>query len=165
MTCGHRLVSTFVIVWLGDKAGLRLVNSRYLFAEPTPGYLHGPIICWWGLSFNRLRCGPEEEASVRYERIALNAPLKYRTTDSGWFEGETINISDTGVLFYCEQLLEPGTAVDVYLVLKTPDGDEFPPLTVASGKIVRQVPSREHGLPAMAVSIQDRKFLQDGKIF
>lgn len=89
--------------------------------------------------------------------IPLNAPLKYRSPGTSWLEGETINISDTGVLFYCEEPLPPGTQVEVYLVLKTQDGEELPPLTVAVGEVVREEPPRVYSLPSMAVVFHNRQ--------
>ena len=64
-----------------------------------------------------------------------------------------MNISAGGVLFRCEQMFAVGTHVDVYLVLTTPEGVELPPLTVATGTVVRCVPP-QNGTEASCMAVE-----------
>jgi len=82
------------------------------------------------------------KSSTRAERFAIHLPVRYREPHSpGWFEGETENISGSGVLFRTESVLRPKTTVEIRLTL-TPDWHTMTgaigggPVLVAGGKPV-----------------------------
>jgi len=100
------------------------------------------------------------KASTRAERFAIRLPVRYREPhSSGWFEGETENISGSGVLFRTESLLSPKTTVEMRLALPVALKDEAPCEIVCKGIIVRLEQSDIRGMqPALAVAIQDYRF-------
>ncbi len=60
--------------------------------------------------------------SSRAQRFQLHLPLKYRRLDEDkWHDGETRNISRSGLLFQAEDLLQPNVILEINLVL--PVGD------------------------------------------
>lgn len=100
------------------------------------------------------------KAASRSERFAIHLPVRYREPNSaGWFEGETENISGSGVLFRTESLLNPNTTVEVRLALPVAIKGEAPCEIVCTGIIVRTEHSNIAGLPsALAVAIQNYRF-------
>ncbi|HWZ45551.1 MAG TPA: PilZ domain-containing protein [Candidatus Saccharimonadales bacterium] len=51
------------------------------------------------------------ERAVRY---ALHLPLRYRVEgEEKWMPGETLNLSESGVLFSSDQMLEVATKVEI----------------------------------------------------
>jgi hypothetical protein len=102
------------------------------------------------------------KASNRAERYAIHLPVRYREPRSpGWFEGETENISGSGVLFRTECLLSPKTTVEMRLALPVAIKDEAPCEIVCKGVIVRMEQSDIGGVPpALAVAIQDYQFVR-----
>ena len=100
------------------------------------------------------------KASTRAERFAIHLPVRYREPHSaGWFEGETVNISGSGVLVRTECLLRPKTTVEVRLALPVAMKDEAPCEIVCKGVIVRTEQSNIMGIPpALAVAIHDYRF-------
>ncbi len=90
-------------------------------------------------------------------RFHIDAPLRYRPLgDERWATAETINISQSGVLFHCEELLPVGREVQLYLVL-TKGSVEFPPLTICVGTVTRVVEHLADSRPAMAVQFVDQQ--------
>jgi len=60
----------------------------------------------------------EESVLSRAPRFQLHLPLKYRLLDEEkWHDGETRNISRSGLLFQAEDLLQPNVQLEINLVL------------------------------------------------
>lgn len=54
------------------------------------------------------------ERIARAERHALQIPLRYRVEgQEGWLKGETVNLSESGILFSSESLLEIDTRLEI----------------------------------------------------
>ena len=50
----------------------------------------------------------------RAERYALHIPLRYRVSgNKKWVAGETLNLSESGILFSTEELLEVNTILEI----------------------------------------------------
>jgi hypothetical protein len=50
----------------------------------------------------------------RAQRLELRLPLRYRLQgQKDWSPGETVNLSETGVLFSCERTLEVNVRVEI----------------------------------------------------
>ena len=108
---------------------------------------------------------PEQPAFSRAPRFQLNLPLKYRRLDEEkWHEGETRNISRSGLLFQAgdflqPDLLQPNVQLEINLVLPAEIAGLSPTEVVCRGQIVRTVqPSGEKMPPALAAKILQYHF-------
>jgi len=99
-------------------------------------------------------------ASGRAKPFPLHLPIRYREPQSaGWFEGETENISWSGILIRTERLLRPNTPVEMRLTLPVARMDRAPGEIVCKGVIVRTEPSNIMGIPpALGVAIRHYRF-------
>lgn len=90
----------------------------------------------------------ERPRAARYE---MTAPVMYRQVgEDAWREGQTLNVSSSGVLFTCPAPpLAPGTEVELLLVLPNP-GLRDRPRVRCRGAIVRH--ERRRAGPACAVA-------------
>jgi hypothetical protein len=88
---------------------------------------------------------------VAEDRYAVAAPVRYRPQgSSSWNDGDTINLSRSGVLFYCEELLPVGATVQLYLAPKELIPNS-PLITVCAGRVIRVVDHLADSRAAMAV--------------
>jgi PAS domain S-box-containing protein len=79
-----------------------------------------------------------EERSMRAPRFQLQLPLKYRRLDEEkWHDGETRNISRSGMLFEAEDLLQPKVQLEINLVLPAEIAGLSPTEVICRGEIVR----------------------------
>src|ERR1700723_588607 len=108
---------------------------------------------------------PEQPAFSRAPRFQLNLPLNYRRLDEEkWHEGETRNISRSGLLFQAgdflqPDLLQPNVQLEINLVLPAEIAGLSPTEVVCRGQIVRTVqPSGEKMPPALAAKILQYHF-------
>jgi PAS domain S-box-containing protein len=108
---------------------------------------------------------PDQPALSRAPRFQLNLPLKYRRLDEEkWHEGETRNISRSGLLFQADDflqpdLLQPNVQLEINLVLPAEIAGLTPTEVVCRGQIVRTVqPSGEKMPPALAAKILQYHF-------
>jgi PAS domain S-box-containing protein len=109
--------------------------------------------------------GREQPSQSRAQRFQLNLPLKYRRLDEErWHEGETKNISRSGLLFQAEdllqpQLLQPNVQLEINLVLPAEIAGLSPTEVVCRGEIVRTVKAAgEEMPPALAAKILQYHF-------
>jgi len=104
--------------------------------------------------------GPQPLPSLRAPRFLLNLPLKYRRLDEEkWHEGETKNISRSGLLFQAEDLLQPNVQLEINLVLPSEIAGLSPTEVVCRGEIVRTVKAAgEEMPPALAAKILQYHF-------
>jgi PAS domain S-box-containing protein len=107
----------------------------------------------------------EQTALSRAPRFQLQLPLKYRRLDEdGWHEGETRNISRSGLLFQAGDLahpnpLRPTMQLEINLVLPAEIAGLSPTEVICRGEIVRTVePSGEEMPAALAAKILQYHF-------
>jgi PAS domain S-box-containing protein len=96
----------------------------------------------------------------RAQRFQLHLPLKYRRLDEeNWHDGETRNISRSGLLFQAEDLLQPNVILEINLVLPAEIAGLSPTEVVCRGEVVRTVKSNgEQMPPALAAKILQYHF-------
>ena len=98
--------------------------------------------------------------SSRAQRFQLHLPLKYRRLDEErWHDGETRNISRSGLLFQAEDMLQPNVILEINLVLPAEIAGLSPTEVVCRGEVVRTVkPNGEKMPPALAAKILQYHF-------
>ena len=75
--------------------------------------------------------------------------MKYRRLDeNSWHDGETRNISRSGLLFQAEDLLPPSVVLEINLVLPAEIAGLSPTEVVCRGEVVRTVSAEEKQMPA-----------------
>src|SRR5579863_8556513 len=96
----------------------------------------------------------------RAQRFQLHLPLKYRRLDEEtWHDGETRNISRSGLLFEAEAFLQPNVVLEINLVLPAEIAGLSPTEVVCRGEIVRAVESAGEQMPAaLAAKILQYRF-------
>ena len=96
----------------------------------------------------------------RAQRFQLRLPLKYRQVDEeNWHEGQTRNISRSGLLFQAESFLQPNVVLEINLVLPSEIAGLSPTEVVCRGEVVRTVsPEQEEMPPALAAKILQYRF-------
>jgi CheY-like chemotaxis protein len=96
----------------------------------------------------------------RAQRFQLQLPLKYRRLDEkDWHDGETRNISRSGLLFQAEDLLQPNVILEINLVLPTEIAGLSQTEVVCRGEVVRTVQtSGDEMPPALAAKILQYRF-------
>jgi PAS domain S-box-containing protein len=96
----------------------------------------------------------------RAQRFQLHLPLKYRRLDEDkWHDGETRNISRSGLLFQAEDVLQPNVILEINLVLPAEIAGLSATEVVCRGEVVRTVtPSGEKMPPALAAKILQYHF-------
>jgi PAS domain S-box-containing protein len=96
----------------------------------------------------------------RAQRFQLHLPLKYRRLDEEkWHDGETRNISRSGLLFQAEDLLQPNVILEINLVLPAEIAGLSPTEVICRGEVVRTVEHNGDKLPpALAAKILQYHF-------
>jgi PAS domain S-box-containing protein len=96
----------------------------------------------------------------RAQRFQLHLPLKYRRLDEDkWHEGQTRNISRSGLLFQAEDVLQPHVMLEINLVLPAEIAGLSATEVVCRGEVVRTVqPGGEEITPALAAKILQYHF-------
>ena len=96
----------------------------------------------------------------RAQRFQLHLPLKYRRLDEEkWHDGETRNISRSGLLFQAEDLLQPNVILEINLVLPAEIAGLSATEVVCRGEVVRTVePNGDQLPPALAARILQYHF-------
>jgi CheY-like chemotaxis protein len=104
--------------------------------------------------------GREQTPPSRAPRFYLQLPLKYRRLDEeNWHDGETRNISRSGLLFQAEDVLQPTVQLEINLVLPAEIAGLSPTEVVCRGEIVRTVKSAAEEMPpALAAKILQYHF-------
>jgi two-component system, cell cycle sensor histidine kinase and response regulator CckA len=105
------------------------------------------------------RARPEQPLS-RAPRFQLHLPLKYRRLDEErWHNGETRDISRSGLLFQAEDALQPSIQLEINLVLPSEIAGLSPTEVICRGEIVRTVESAASEMPpALAAKILQYHF-------
>ncbi|MFZ0760444.1 MAG: ATP-binding protein [Candidatus Sulfotelmatobacter sp.] len=96
----------------------------------------------------------------RAPRFQLHLPLKYRRlNEATWHDGETRNISRSGLLFQAEDILQPNVILEINLVLPAEIAGLSPTEVVCRGEVVRTVePNGDKMPPALAAKILQYHF-------
>jgi PAS domain S-box-containing protein len=104
--------------------------------------------------------GLHQVPSSRAQRFQLHLPLKYRRLDEErWHDGETKNISRSGLLFQAEDVLQPNVILEINLVLPAEIAGLSPTEVVCKGEVVRMVePNGDKMHPALAAKILQYHF-------
>ena len=97
----------------------------------------------------------KQPPAQRAPRYTIHIPLKYRPSGTAdWWEGQTENISRSGVLFRTDNLMPLQTPVDVLMSLPEEVGDSGSGMVVCNGRVVRtEPPQPDDPRPAVAVTI------------
>jgi hypothetical protein len=75
--------------------------------------------------------------SLRAPRFPIRMSLHYRTPDQGeWLEGETENISRSGVLFHTSSPLDVSTPLEMTFALPVEVGGQSGALVLCRGQVV-----------------------------
>jgi len=106
------------------------------------------------------------EPPKRAPRFQLQLPLKYRRLDEEiWHDGETRNISRSGLLFEAEDPLQPNVVLEINLVLPAEIAGLSPTEVVCRGEVVRAVTGTEGEMtPALAAKILQYRFQHGGHL-
>jgi len=101
-----------------------------------------------------------EQPLSRAPRFQLHLPLKYRRLDEEkWHNGETRDISRSGLLFQAEDALQPSIQLEINLVLPSEIAGLSPTEVICRGEIVRTVESAASEMPpALAAKILQYHF-------
>jgi len=104
--------------------------------------------------------GLQQLTSSRAQRFQLHLPLKYRRIDENkWHDGETRNISRSGLLFQAEDLLQPNVVLEINLVLPAEIAGLSATEVVCRGEVVRTIkPAAAEMPPALAAKILQYHF-------
>lgn len=100
--------------------------------------------------------------STRAARYPIKVPLRYRLCGEGvWQKGRTENISATGVLFRCEEIVEQSRAIEMNFLLPIEISGEGGAEVICRGNIVRTDWSYEAGtVCTMAAKIIDYRLMR-----
>lgn len=99
---------------------------------------------------------------VRAERFPIHMALRVRTSgETDWMEGETENISRSGLLFRVPRVLEVNSPAELQFRLPVEVGGEQGAMVLALGHVVRTVlPPSSDELPAAAVKFLNYRMLR-----
>jgi PAS domain S-box-containing protein len=122
-----------------------VLNSIPAGQAASAGAIHGHAI--------------DQHAASRAQRFQLQLPLRYRRIDEEkWHEGQTKNISRSGMLFQAEDYLQPNVVLEINLVLPAEIAGLSPTEVFCRGEIVRSVREGEAVSPALAAKILQYRF-------
>ena len=102
------------------------------------------------------------DSEPRAARFPIHMTMRYRTPgETDWLEGETENISRSGLLFRAPQMLEVNTPVELKFNLPLEVGGEQGALVLSLGRVVRTVmPPTSDVLPAAGVKFLNYRMLR-----
>ncbi len=115
-------------------------------AKPTPS-----------TESERMASGPP-----RAERFPIHISVRFRPPgEEEWLEGETENISRTGVLFRAPIPLDVNTPVELQFGLPVEVGGEHGAMVLSLGRIVRTIlPADRDASPTMAAKLLDYRIVR-----
>jgi len=88
----------------------------------------------------------------RAQRFPIKTAIRYREQGSSrWYEGNTLNISQSGVLFGTRQAPAPNTAVEMMFLLPLESRQNCGGQVICQGVVVRT--AHAGGLPQVAATI------------
>ena len=91
----------------------------------------------------------------RAQRFVVQLPIRYKKIGGrSWFEGETENMSRSGVLFRADRVLKPRTAVQMSFTLPVSVKGDGPGEVLCRGSVVRTVAATGTNHSCVAATIQ-----------
>jgi len=91
----------------------------------------------------------------RAQRFVVQLPIRYKKIGGRrWFEGQTENISRSGILFRVDRVLKLRTAVQMIFTLPAWGKGDGPGEVLCRGSVVRTVAAVGTNRPCLAASIQ-----------
>lgn len=104
--------------------------------------------------------GRESFPPSRAQRFQLHLPLRYRRLgEKGWHDGQTENISRSGMLFQADEPLQPAVQLEINLVLPAEIAGLSATEVVCRGEVVRAIrPNGGAVTPALAARILQYHF-------
>lgn len=85
----------------------------------------------------RLAAARQKESSTRATRQEIRIPLRYRLAGAEeWFLGETINVSESGLLFASDEMMEVQTRVEITFQIS---GPPLLPRSLRHATVVRRI--------------------------
>ncbi|HEX2328208.1 MAG TPA: PilZ domain-containing protein [Candidatus Angelobacter sp.] len=85
----------------------------------------------------RLAAARQKESSTRATRQEIRIPLRYRLAGAEeWFLGETINVSESGLLFASDEMMEVQTRVEITFQIS---GTPLLPRSLRHATVVRRI--------------------------
>ena len=98
---------------------------------------------------------------MRASRFALRLPVRYRLAgEPRWHQGQTDNISYSGVLFRAEGLINVNTPIELRVALSADTRERPHPEVFCHARIVRTMPPTQGDpRPALAASIEQYQLL------
>jgi hypothetical protein len=98
--------------------------------------------------------------SSRAPRFQIEMTLRFRKFEEvAWYEGTTVNISRSGVLFRAPKLMEVDTPVEVSFTLPVNVSEQGRAVVFCRGRIVRSaLVSPRDVLPSLAAEILEYRF-------
>ena len=102
----------------------------------------------------------------RARRFNLHLPLRYRLLgEQRWLQGETENISRSGLLFRAEEPLQPNSKLEISLVLPAEIAGLAATEVICRGEVVRSVEGNQVGVnPALAAKILQYHFQHGSRV-
>ena len=101
------------------------------------------------------------DGTRRPQRFAISLPVQFRTLDAAWQEGQSENISRSGILFRAAQPLEVDTVIEMMFDLPVEMGGEPGAHVVCIAHITRVLPgATPEQPPLLAARIRDYRFVR-----
>jgi pilus assembly protein Flp/PilA len=99
----------------------------------------------------------------RAQRFPIRTDLHFRTPGEGdWLEGETENISRSGVLFHAPAPLEVNAPIELSFMLPVDVSGESGALVLCRGQVVRTLlPAASDAPPTMAAKFSEYRLLRE----
>jgi PAS domain S-box-containing protein len=140
---------------------LRLKVREVLDSSPLVQDVEMPLRAAQAMGRDR-----EKPSLSRAPRFYLQLPLKYRRLDEEhWHDGETKNISRSGLLFEAEDYLQPTVQLEINLVLPAEIAGLSPTEVICRGEIVRTVKAAAGEMPpALAAKILQYHFQHGSRL-
>jgi len=106
---------------------------------------------------------PTLTGSSRAQRFPIRTDLHFRTPgEREWLDGETENISRSGVLFHAPAPLEVSTPIELSFILPVDVSGESGALVLCRGRVVRTIlPAASDAPPAMAARFSEYRILRE----
>ncbi len=134
---------------------LKRMVREVLDATPTPPEAVMPLQS--AQSSRAMRA--VETSAARAQRFQLHLPLRYRRLgETKWHQGETQNISRSGMLFEADEVLQPAAQLEINLVLPAEIAGLSATEVVCRGEVVRTIEPHGTVNPALAARILQYHF-------
>ena len=133
------------------------MSSQAISAQGTPAQI---------AHLKHTQQGREFFPPSRAQRFQLHLPLRYRRLgEKNWHDGQTENISRSGMLFQAEESLQPAVQLEINLVLPAEIAGLSATEVVCRGEVVRAIkPNGGAVTPALAARILQYHFQHGARL-